>query len=191
MSAAHHLETETSSDGLPPKQLRLIERSADVALSAAPVPLRVLDVCSGSGALLREVVIRLPYGEAYVGIDPSPWAAAGAREDSDRRITFLCAEPDALPFPDAYFDLVVSCGAFEDWPDQAGGVDELARVVADTGTVVLVTRSAPWMRSGGRVTRPKHIIELLEGAGLRLIRRESVHRKGRLLPHVQAFIASP
>lgn len=178
-----------------PGDHRLVERSADTVLSAVPVPLRVLDVCSGSGALLRELIIRVPYGQAFVGVDPSPEAVAFAGLNSDRRIAFLCADPAGLPFPDANFDLVVAGATgrtcFDVWPDQRAGLAELARVVAQTGTVVLIARSAAWMRTGERATRPGDVAGLLDDVGLRVVARETVGRRWRALPLVRAFIAFP
>lgn len=173
------------------RRVRVIERSADAALAAMPVPLRMLDVGSGTGALLREMIVRVPNGEAYVGVDSSHRTAAAARRNSDARISFLCARAEALPFPDAHFDLVVSSMSFGHWTDQRRGVEELARVVHGTGTVVLVDRSAAWLRPDGRAHTPKAMTQLLVDAGLHVRKRESVYRTVYGLPCVQAFIARP
>jgi ubiquinone/menaquinone biosynthesis C-methylase UbiE len=48
------------SDELPKWHEAVVERSADVAVAAMAVPLRVLDVGCGNGDLLREIVVRVP-----------------------------------------------------------------------------------------------------------------------------------
>lgn len=156
---------------------RVVQRAADAALAAMPVPLRVLDVGCGEGGLLRELIARVPYGQSFVGADPRPESVAAARRTSDPRMSFVLASPECLPFEEASFDLVIAAAGFEGWPDPAAGVAELARVVRDGGRVVLL---------GGRRGR-----ELTDAAGLRLERRETVLRRAFTLPYVRAFIVSP
>jgi len=141
--------------------------------------MRILDVGCGSGELLHEMVVRVPYGEEFVGVDPDPTAVAAARSIADPRMKFLVAGPESLPFDDASFDLVVAAGGVLRWPDPAAGLAELARVVSDTGRVVLAERAR-----AGRTVR-----ELLGRAGLTFEREETVVRAA--LPLVRAFIASP
>jgi ubiquinone/menaquinone biosynthesis C-methylase UbiE len=167
---------------------KVVERAADVALAAMPVPLHMLDVGCGTGALLRELVVRVPYGESYVGVDPAPNMIATARRTSDPRITFVRSAAEALPFPDGWFDLVVSTASFDHWADQQSGVDELARVVSDNGRVVLVDLAAGWLPQKDRARSPRKIRAMLEEAGLELERRETVYRLGFALPLVRAFV---
>ena len=166
----------------------LVERTADASLAAMRVPLRILDVGCGAGALLREMVIRVPYGEEYVGVEFDPEAIARARRAGDPRLRFRLASPASLPFDDASFDLVVATAGADRWPDQAAGVSELARVVADAGRVVLVERST---RSGSGARRPRAVGELLDGAGLRLERCETLARVAFTVPTVRAYVAAP
>jgi SAM-dependent methyltransferase len=169
----------------------LVERTADVALSAMPIPLRVLDVGCGTGALLREIVVRVPYGELYVGIDPSQGMLEEARRTSDPRIRFIRGAAEALPFPDRYFDLVVTSASFHHWVDQRAGLEELARVVSDNGLVVLVDEAAGWLRQQGRARSPKSITRMLADVGLAVDRTETVYRAAYSVPLVRAFIAVP
>ena len=172
-------ERATTPPAAPPRWYpRVVERAADVALASMPVPLHVLDVGCGAGELLREMVARVPYGQSFVGVDPDPATVAAARRGGDPRMSFVLASPGSLPFEDASFDLVVAAAGPEGWPDPAAGVAELARVVRDGGRVVLLGR--------GRGLR-----RLLEPAGLRVERRETVLRRGFTLPYVSAFIAFP
>jgi ubiquinone/menaquinone biosynthesis C-methylase UbiE len=169
---------------------KIVERAADVALAAVPVPLTILDVGCGTGALLREMIVRVPYGESYVGVDPAPNMIAVARRMSDSRITFVQAAAESLPFGDASFDLVVSTTSFDHWPDQQAGVDELARVVRDSGHVVLIDLSAAWLPQKRRARRPGKVRRMLDRAGLQLEQRETLYRAGFVLPLVRAFVAS-
>jgi ubiquinone/menaquinone biosynthesis C-methylase UbiE len=145
------------------------------------VPLRILDVGCGAGELLHEMVVRVPYGEAYVGVEDDPEALAAARRRADPRMEFRAASPEALPFADASFDLVVASSGVLAWRDPAAGTAELGRVVSDGGRVVVAERSR-----AGRTVR-----ELFERAGLSYERDEPVARAAFVLPVVRAFIASP
>ena len=172
----------SSSDGLPARlRAVIVERTADVALSAMRVPLRILDVGCGAGELLHEMLVRVPYGEAYVGVDDDPQALAAARRAADPRMEFTLAGPSALPFDDASFDLVVAASGVLDWPDPAAGLAELGRVVSDTGRVVVAERARA----------AKDVRVLIERGGLTYERDETVARAGFAVPLVRAFIAFP
>jgi ubiquinone/menaquinone biosynthesis C-methylase UbiE len=157
----------------------LVERTADVALAAAPVPLRVLVVNAATGDLLRELIERVPYGAEYVGVDPSAEAVRIARAESDGRGAFLCAQPEALPFPDAHFDLVVSNLAHRRLPDATPVLHQMARVLKDAGHLVVVGQA-----------KPKQMIELIEQTGLRVDRVETVRRSALRRPRVRAYVAA-
>jgi ubiquinone/menaquinone biosynthesis C-methylase UbiE len=174
--------------GRPSWHAELIERAADVAVAALPVPLRVLDVGCGEGELLEALVIRVPYAESYVGLDPLPGVLATARERVDPRIRLVRGAAEALPFADRSFDLVLVTMSFGYWSDQRASVRELSRVVADTGAVVLI-ESVTGDKRG--VRGRAQIGALLAEAGLELVRTEVVRRSVLRRPSVCAFIASP
>ena len=168
----------------------LIERAADVAVSAMPIPLRLLDVGCGDGRLLTELLVRVPYADAYVGLDPLATDRAIADRLSDLRISLVRGAAESLPFADASFDLVITTMSFAYWGDQRAGVAELARVVRDNGKIVLVDSSARQPRRAGRVRTVKDVTQLIAGAGLELERSETLRRSRLLRPTVRAFIAS-
>ncbi|HEV7206243.1 MAG TPA: class I SAM-dependent methyltransferase [Jatrophihabitans sp.] len=169
---------------------RVVERAADTAVAAMPVPLRVLDVGCGSGALLRELVVRAPYSDAFVGLDPDPGALATAEEQSDRRIDFVRGRAEALPFADGAFDLVVSTTSFHRWSDPERGLAELHRVIAPRGKVVLVDLCAGPLRRTAEGARPaRRIVQQLTDAGLTVHRSETLQRVAWTLPLVRAFVA--
>jgi ubiquinone/menaquinone biosynthesis C-methylase UbiE len=171
---------------------KVAERSADVALAATPVPLRVLDVGCGTGLLLRELVDRLPNVLEIVGVDPSPDMLRVARENTSERVRFVPAAAEQLPFGDGRFDLVVSTMSFHHWPAQEAGLAELGRVLAPDGALVLIDLSARWIRrTDGRagVRNPGEIVASLGAAGLPVTRREVVKRRLGL-PYVRAFVVA-
>ena len=156
----------------------MIERSVDVALAAAPVPLRVLVVDCGTGEILRELLERVPYGTEFVGVDQSAQAVRVAHEQFIGRLAFVCGRAEALPFPDHHFDLVLSTLGHERWSDPAVVLHQLARVLARTGSLVVIDAGSP-----------KRMTSLIEQTGLLLDRRETVHRRARVLPRVHAYVA--
>lgn len=158
---------------------QLVERAADVAVAAMPIALRVLDIGCGDGQLLGELVVRAPYADAYIGLDPVADAVSVARRSSDLRISFVRGAAEALPFADGSFDLVVAVMSLRYWTDQRAGIAELARVVSDTGTVVIV--DAP----------DRRILDLLAEAGLPVGATETLHRSPLMRPIARAFMASP
>jgi ubiquinone/menaquinone biosynthesis C-methylase UbiE len=170
---------------------RVAARSADVALAAVPVPLRVLDVGCGTGMLLRELAERLPNVLEMTGVDPSDDMLRVARYESPDRIRFVRSPAERLPFADGHFDLVVSTLSFHHWGAQPAGLYEVARVLAPEGSFVLVDMSARWIRRTGpraEVRNPAEIVSALRSAGLRLDHRETVKRRLGL-PFVRAFVA--
>lgn len=170
----------------PPWHPKLVVKTADIALAAMPVPIRVLDIGCGNGALLDELVARVPDAEAYVGLDPLPEVLARARPLSDIRISFVRGAAESLPFADRSFDLVVATLSLTHWRDQRAGTVEVARVLDDNGVAVLV--DAP---DAGAMRSARGIPGLLSDVGLTLRATEVVHRSRLLRRAACAFVASP
>jgi SAM-dependent methyltransferase len=98
---------------------------------------RVLDDGVGSGNTAIEAARR---GAQVTGIDFSPEQLALARARADREgvtVELHEANAEALPFPDASFDAVVSVFAVIFVPDHARATAEMARLCAPGGTVAL------------------------------------------------------
>jgi len=147
---------------------RLIERAA-----IAPGE-RVLDVGCGPGRLTLAAARAAGPGAA-VGIDPSPEMIALARGKAARAgipATFRVAGIEAIPAPDAHFDVVLASLMLHHLPDelQRRGLAEVFRVLAPNGRFVALDFSA----------MPGHGIgHLLSVLGLR---RGSAHAE-----HLRAF----
>jgi ubiquinone/menaquinone biosynthesis C-methylase UbiE len=106
----------------------------DLALEdVAPVPRRILDLGTGTGVVAIALAERYPDAEV-VGIDISTGMIDEARRkvspELGNRVAFEVGDAAALAFPDNAFDLVVLSNMIP-------FVDELARVVAPGGTLVL------------------------------------------------------
>jgi ubiquinone/menaquinone biosynthesis C-methylase UbiE len=147
---------------------------------------RVLDVACGAGALVVDVAPRV---DRAVGVDLSEGmlriarsrllAAADARRLAN--VEFLQGPSDALPFDDGSFTALVCTTALHHFPDPQRSIDELARVLAPGGRLVIgdVCRDSPAMKladplfkrfEDGHVgLQRKHDIEaMLTRAGLRV-----------------------
>jgi ubiquinone/menaquinone biosynthesis C-methylase UbiE len=105
----------------------------DLALEDVPVPARILDLGTGTGVVAFALAERYPAAKV-VGIDLSP----GMIEEVGRklmpglagRVGFEVGDASALACADGAFDLVVLSNMIPFF-------DELARVVAPGGTLVL------------------------------------------------------
>jgi ubiquinone/menaquinone biosynthesis C-methylase UbiE len=105
----------------------------ELALEEVLEPRRILDLGTGTGVVALALAER--YGEAQVvGIDLSPGMIEEARRklppESAGRIRFEVGDASALDCSDGEFDLVVLSNMIPFF-------DELARVVAPGGTLVL------------------------------------------------------
>jgi SAM-dependent methyltransferase len=102
-------------------------------------PERVLDLGTGTGLAARLLARRFPAAE-IVGIDLAPAMVAEAERllppELRDRVRFAVGDASALPFSDAEFDLVVLLNMIPFF-------DELARITAPGGTVVVAWSSGP------------------------------------------------
>ena len=105
----------------------------DLALAEVSPPRRVLDLGTGTGVVALALAGRYPEA-AILGIDLSPGMIDEARRkvpsELAGRVSFEVGDASALGSPDAAFDLVVLSNMIPFF-------DELARVVAPGGTLVL------------------------------------------------------
>jgi ubiquinone/menaquinone biosynthesis C-methylase UbiE len=108
------------------------------ALRYLPLPgSRLLEVGFGSGRLHLELAERY----AMAGLDRAPGMArlTKRRLAAQSRESGLCiGSAYALPWPDGYFDAVLSTFAFSAFPDADRAMDEMVRVIRPGGKVIIV-----------------------------------------------------
>ena len=113
-----------------------------VGQTSIPSHARVLDVACGSGIVARTVAAQPGFAGAIVGLDLSPaMLAAAARASAAEGATIAWVQGSAqeLPFPDASFDVLFCQQGLQFFPDRQGAVNEMARVLATGGEVVITT----------------------------------------------------
>jgi demethylmenaquinone methyltransferase / 2-methoxy-6-polyprenyl-1,4-benzoquinol methylase len=115
-------------------------------------PARVMDLCAGTGDLALRLADHAPESTEIVAADfCEPMLAVArrkaARKGHEDRIRFVNADAAALPFPDASFDSVGIAFGFRNLtfhnPKRDAYLEELARVVAPGGRLVIVETSQP------------------------------------------------
>jgi SAM-dependent methyltransferase len=108
-------------------------RALELALEETPSPRRILDLGTGTGVVAIALGERYPEAEV-VGVDLSPGMIEEGRRklpsELAGRVRFEVGDASALPYPDRGFELVVLSNMIPFF-------DELARVVAPGGTLVL------------------------------------------------------
>ena len=110
----------------------------------------VLDAGAGTGALSRRLIAGLP-GVHPVLVDLSPAMLARSADLHDPRVF---ARVEALPFPDASFDVVMCAWVIETVDDPRQVVQELLRVLRPGGTLVYSCCSRPASRTDRWRTAP-------------------------------------
>jgi len=98
---------------------------------------KVLDAGTGPGTLAREIARRQPRLQVY-GIDLSEDMIRLAREHAKReqleeRVHFAIGDVAHLPYPDHYFDLVVSTISMHHWYELEQPLRDLYRVLRPGG----------------------------------------------------------
>jgi SAM-dependent methyltransferase len=96
----------------------------------------VLDVACGTGVVAREAANRVGASGRVVGADINKAMLAVARRLSPE-LDWRRGDACDLPFPDGSFDAVLCQAALMFFPDPAGALREMGRVVSDTGTVAV------------------------------------------------------
>jgi ubiquinone/menaquinone biosynthesis C-methylase UbiE len=170
-----------------------------IADQAGTHPGRVLDVGCGSGSLAIAIAGAAPEC-TVVGIDA--WGADweySQRQCHDNtacvgvadRVTFHQQSAADLAFPDASFDIVVSCLTFHevrDAPDRADAVAEALRVLRPGGRFVFLDLFA----DPGHFTSVQHVRDVVTRAGCSITQESALHdllampyplRDGKVLGH--------
>ncbi|MCA1652445.1 MAG: methyltransferase domain-containing protein [Acidobacteria bacterium] len=140
-----------------------------------------LDVGCGTGSLAIAAKRQVGAGGSVFGIDASPAMIARATAKAARagvEVSFKTAVAEALPFPDAQFDVVLSTLMLHHLPRKVRQqcAREIRRVLKPHGRVLVVDFAHAQAKSGllahfhrhGHVD-PREIIALLDEAGFRCI----------------------
>lgn len=103
--------------------------------------LRTLEVACGRGGFVRKLArsaafsCGVDFSFAAVSIGKQRWLTM----DSGSPANFIQSDAQALPFPDNFFDVLVSCETIEHLPNPLKGVQELHRVTRPGGLLYLTT----------------------------------------------------
>lgn len=117
-------------------------RGLTVALAQVEPGDSVLDVGCGPGSVTIPAKIRTGVNGQAAGIDPSPEMIAVARRKAAKKgldIDFRVGVIEALPFPEASFDVVTSSLMFHHLPGklQVRGLSETYRVLKPGGRILI------------------------------------------------------
>lgn len=130
-------------------------RRRAVALALERRPRRILDLATGTGDLALLLKEGAPEAQV-VGADFAPPMLALARRKAEVRgveVDFLEADALALPFPDASFDAVTVAFGFRNFADYQRALQEIHRVLAPGGRLVLLEFPPPPKGAFGLVYR--------------------------------------
>lgn len=117
---------------------------------------RVLDLGSGAGTDTLVAALMVGPEGRVTGLDMTPEmvakAARAAAELGVENVELVVGEAEALPFPDASFDVVISNGVIDLVPDKDAVFAELHRVLAPGGRIQVadVTLQRPVSEEGRR-----------------------------------------
>lgn len=97
---------------------------------------RILDVGCGTGELLARIAAKHPEAP-LAGLDPVPQMLAEAQAKLSDKVDLRVGWANALPWPDASFDVVVSCNMFHYITHPVDAIMEMERVLVPGGRIVI------------------------------------------------------
>jgi len=157
---------------------RYFERVHEAMLNVLPAafsPRHILDVGCGTGRLIRRAQARWP-GLSASGVDAAEGMVTQARELTPGA-TFHVASAEALPFPAASVDFVVSSLSLHHWTDPRKGLEEAVRVLQPGGWLCLADIALPeWLAwlPGSRAQSREGLRRLLTIAGIPPLEQRSM-----------------
>jgi SAM-dependent methyltransferase len=146
------------------------------ALAAGPPPRRVLNAGAGEG-LFSSLLLGLPGVERVVELDLS--YARHRRTPADPRQRIVAGSLTDLPLGGGAFDLILCSEVLEHIPDDGRACDELARVLAPTGRLLVTVPTPPAVPDPAHVREgyPQEVLEaLLAARGLAVLGRRFAMR---------------
>lgn len=116
---------------------------------------KILDVGCGGGRTIEKLAAAAANGMVN-GVDYAEGSIAVSRRHNAQlikagRVVIEKASVSHLPFPDDTFDLVTAIETQYYWPDLAGDMREILRVLKPTGTLVVIAETY----NGGKYDRLK------------------------------------
>jgi ubiquinone/menaquinone biosynthesis C-methylase UbiE len=144
-----NLETRRSVWGPGPEGVTPVEVLRDTVAAASAGRVRVLEIGCGTGRFARSVIEAVPDVD-YVATDLSAAMVAATRALG---VPAQQASADALPFPDASFDVVVAAWMLYHVPDLDQTLGEVRRVLRPGGLFCAATNG------------DQHLADLLREAG--------------------------
>lgn len=157
-------------------------------------PSTVIDLGCGTGQLTQRLRRRFPDAN-IVGVDLSDGmlteAAGRLREVGGDAPPLVQADAMQLPFAASSVDVVVCTESFHWYPDQAGALAEIARVLDPDGRLLIASIATVTLAgdrllrrvtsAGGRTIRalpPRRMCELLVRTGFEVISQRRIPRLG-------------
>jgi len=153
----------------------------------------VLDIGCGGGRTLERLASLAKLGKAF-GIDYSEDSVAVARKRNKRliasgRVEVIHGSVSSMPFPDATFGFVSAVETYYFWPDIAGDLAEVRRVMKPSGQLVIIAgmyrgskfdkRNDRLIRAGGmKCFSVQKFEETLKDAGFPMVAVTVEPRKG-------------
>lgn len=181
------------------RRVGLLRELLDAGL--LPGGARVLELGCGAGTHVRLLAAR---GHAVVGLDYSlPSLACAVAADPGRAGAYVAGDAHALPFRDGAFDGILCVGVLQALSRPEPALDEMARVLAPKGVLLVETlnprnplaaaRRVRVALSRGELRLRYHDPALVEGAlaaaGLTGLRRIGVLLPPRSLPALERPLA--
>jgi ubiquinone/menaquinone biosynthesis C-methylase UbiE len=103
---------------------------------------RVLDFGTGTGRLAIELAKARNCNFEIIGLDISPDMLRKADENAqkagiEKKVDFILATAERLPFPDQSFDLIISYASLHHWLHPVAVFNEAQRIIKPSGVIII------------------------------------------------------
>lgn len=120
---------------------RAVEEVAEIALEGAALGRPVLDVATGTGLVIKNLIQKDP-NRIYIGLDYSQnmlhLAKKNLCQERGDKVTFIRGDAHQLPFASSFFGSITCAAAFGNMRDPERVAQEMARVTIRGGTITLL-----------------------------------------------------